>query len=139
MVLKLSVAIATIASLLLLERKYPFFHFHNSFWVRIGSNFQLGGFNIIGTSLLTPIIAQLIVAPDLHQGILTQISSPIVSGIIALLSLDLYMYLWHRLMHTLWLPWQFHRIHHTDRTMNVSTAYRFHTIEIISSSLPKHG
>jgi sterol desaturase/sphingolipid hydroxylase (fatty acid hydroxylase superfamily) len=40
-------------------------------------------------------------------------------------------------MHQLPLAWRFHQLHHTDRSMNVSTAYRFHPIEIISSSIPK--
>jgi sterol desaturase/sphingolipid hydroxylase (fatty acid hydroxylase superfamily) len=53
------------------------------------------------------------------------------------LLLDIYMYLWHRSMHRLPLAWRFHRVHHTDRSMNVSTAYRFHPIEIVSSSFPK--
>jgi sterol desaturase/sphingolipid hydroxylase (fatty acid hydroxylase superfamily) len=47
------------------------------------------------------------------------------------------MYGWHRSMHVCPLAWRFHRVHHTDRSMNVSTAYRFHPIEILSSSLPK--
>jgi sterol desaturase/sphingolipid hydroxylase (fatty acid hydroxylase superfamily) len=40
-------------------------------------------------------------------------------------------------MHTVPIAWRFHLVHHTDRQMNVSTAYRFHPIEVISSSIPK--
>jgi sterol desaturase/sphingolipid hydroxylase (fatty acid hydroxylase superfamily) len=72
-----------------------------------------------------------------HLGLFTQIPEPAIAGVLAFLVLDLYMYLWHRSMHVIPLAWRFHRLHHTDRSMNVSTAYRFHPIEIISSIVPK--
>ncbi len=53
----------------------------------------------------------------------------------ALLLLDLWTYLWHRLNHRVPLLWRFHRLHHADRTMDVTTASRFHTVEIALSSL----
>ncbi len=137
MPVKLFVVIGTVFTLLILENKFPFFTFKNSFWARVGSNLGLGLFNSIASSLFTLLVANYIIARYPHQGILTIIDSPAIVGIISFLILDLYMYLWHRSMHLVPLAWQFHRIHHTDRTMNVSTAYRFHPIEIVSSSIPK--
>ncbi len=52
-----------------------------------------------------------------------------------ILLLDVWMYAWHRLAHVLPQLWRFHRLHHADREMNVTTANRFHTVEIIVSSL----
>lgn len=49
---------------------------------------------------------------------------------LAFLALDLWSYWWHRLNHTVPLLWRFHRMHHSDPTMDVSTATRFHTGEI---------
>jgi sterol desaturase/sphingolipid hydroxylase (fatty acid hydroxylase superfamily) len=40
-------------------------------------------------------------------------------------------------MHTWPLAWRFHAVHHTEQSMNVSTAYRFHAIEVVASYLPK--
>jgi sterol desaturase/sphingolipid hydroxylase (fatty acid hydroxylase superfamily) len=137
MQVKLFVIIATIASLLILERKFPFFTFKNTIWTRVNSNFELGLVNSIASSIFTVTVANYLITNYPHQGSLNSLDSAGIAAILSLLILDLYMYFWHRAMHTLPLAWRFHRVHHTDRTMNVSTAYRFHPIEILSSSLPK--
>ncbi len=48
----------------------------------------------------------------------------------AILFLDLFMYLWHRLNHRVGFLWLFHRVHHTDTGVNVSSSYRFHIVEV---------
>ncbi len=52
----------------------------------------------------------------------------------AVLIIDAWQYLWHRLNHVVPLLWRFHSVHHTDRDMDATTALRFHTGEIILSS-----
>lgn len=135
--MKLFLVITTIAILLILEKKLPFFDFQNSFRSRVASNFGLGALNAILSSLWTLSIARLAIIPPIDRGLIAAIPSPIVAGLLSFLIIDLYMYCWHRSMHTLPLAWRFHRLHHEDRSMNVSTAYRFHPIEIIISSIPK--
>ena len=54
---------------------------------------------------------------------------------VAVLLLDAWTYLWHRLNHALPFLWRFHRWHHADRAMDVTTASRFHTGEIVLSSV----
>lgn len=49
---------------------------------------------------------------------------------LALLLMDAWMYLWHRLNHRVPLLWRLHAVHHSDRTMDASSALRFHTGEI---------
>jgi sterol desaturase/sphingolipid hydroxylase (fatty acid hydroxylase superfamily) len=137
MQVKLLVVIDTIVSLLFLEQKFPFFTFKNTLWARVNSNFELGLINSIASSIFTVTVANYLITNYPHQGSLSSINSAGIAGVLSLLILDLYMYLWHRSMHMFPLAWRFHRVHHTDRTMNVSTAYRFHPIEIISSSIPK--
>ena len=53
----------------------------------------------------------------------------------ALLLLDAWTYLWHRLNHIIPFLWRFHRVHHADPKMDVTTASRFHIGEIFFSSL----
>ncbi len=137
MTVKLVLLITTVASLLILENKLPFFRFQNSLGSRITANFGLGAINSILASIWTIAITQFVTIPQIDRGLVGAISSPVIAGILSFLIIDLYMYFWHRSMHTIPLAWRFHRLHHTDRTMNVSTAYRFHPIEIISSSVPK--
>jgi sterol desaturase/sphingolipid hydroxylase (fatty acid hydroxylase superfamily) len=136
--IKLLLVVTTVVSLLILEHRLPFFTFQNTWRSRVGGNFGLGAINTIISSLWTIAIAQLVMVPPIDRGLMVMVvSHPVITGILACLILDLYMYWWHRSMHLLPLAWQFHRLHHADRSMNVSTAYRFHPVEIISSSIPK--
>src|SRR5262245_26958738 len=52
----------------------------------------------------------------------------VVSGIVAL---DLFTYFAHVLLHKSWLGWQFHRVHHSDNEVNVTTAFRQHPGETV--------
>jgi len=53
----------------------------------------------------------------------------------AFLLLDLWMYWWHRICHRVPMLWRFHRVHHSDPSMDVSTAYRFHLGEMVASAV----
>jgi sterol desaturase/sphingolipid hydroxylase (fatty acid hydroxylase superfamily) len=60
--------------------------------------------------------------------------SPMPSWLMALLgivALDLFAYFAHVLLHKSWLGWQFHRVHHSDREVNVTTAFRQHPGETV--------
>jgi sterol desaturase/sphingolipid hydroxylase (fatty acid hydroxylase superfamily) len=48
-----------------------------------------------------------------------------------MMALDLFTYLAHVLLHKSWLGWQFHRVHHTDNEVNVTTAFRQHPGETL--------
>ncbi|GGF20118.1 sterol desaturase family protein [Hymenobacter cavernae] len=54
-----------------------------------------------------------------------------------LLVLDYVAYSWHRLLHAPFL-WRFHRIHHIDLDMDLSTGWRFHAGEMLAS-IPYRG
>lgn len=57
--------------------------------------------------------------------------------IAGLLLIDLWMYTWHRLNHTIPILWAFHSVHHSDSEMDASSFIRFHPVEIVLSSLFK--
>jgi sterol desaturase/sphingolipid hydroxylase (fatty acid hydroxylase superfamily) len=48
----------------------------------------------------------------------------------ALLLLDLGFYYWHVANHRIALLWRFHNVHHIDPDLDVSTAFRFHFLEV---------
>jgi sterol desaturase/sphingolipid hydroxylase (fatty acid hydroxylase superfamily) len=52
-----------------------------------------------------------------------------------ILILDLVMYLWHRINHKVPFLWRFHRVHHSDPHLDVSTASRFHFGEMTMSAV----
>ena len=59
--------------------------------------------------------------------------SGIVAGILGYLILDVIVWGQHVLSHKIPLFWRFHRMHHADVDIDVSTALRFHPIEILAS------
>lgn len=52
----------------------------------------------------------------------------------SLVALDFLNYWWHRFNHTLPLLWRFHKVHHVDTHVDVTTSLRFHPGEFIISS-----
>ena len=53
--------------------------------------------------------------------------------VLALLTLDLAIYLQHRLFHYAPVLWRLHRMHHADLEVDVTTGARFHPVEILLS------
>jgi len=51
--------------------------------------------------------------------------------IFGVLALDLFAYSAHVLLHKSWLGWQFHRVHHSENAVDVTTAFRQHPGETI--------
>ena len=52
--------------------------------------------------------------------------SPPMKLFLGVAALDFFGYLAHLLLHKSWLGWQFHRVHHSEKTVDVTTAFRQH-------------
>ncbi len=59
--------------------------------------------------------------------------------VLAVLVFDLAIWAQHLVTHKVPLFWRFHRVHHADRDMDVTTAVRFHPVEIAASMGLKIG
>ena len=71
-------------------------------------------------------------------GLLNQLDLPPWPAIgMALVLLDLAIYLQHVMFHAFRIFWRIHRMHHTDLDYDVTTGLRFHPIEIFLSLLLK--
>lgn len=57
--------------------------------------------------------------------------------VLSLVLLDLLIYGQHVMMHKIPLLWRLHRMHHTELGLDVTSAVRFHPIEIVLSMLIK--
>lgn len=57
--------------------------------------------------------------------------------ILSVVVLDFFDYLWHRANHRVRFLWRFHKAHHSDRAMDVTTALRFHPGELLLSGAVK--
>jgi sterol desaturase/sphingolipid hydroxylase (fatty acid hydroxylase superfamily) len=49
-----------------------------------------------------------------------------VEVLLGIAALDLFAYCAHVLLHKSWVGWQFHRVHHSDGEVNVTTSFRQH-------------
>jgi len=58
---------------------------------------------------------------------------PAIVFVASVLLLDLLIYFQHRVFHRIPLLWRLHRMHHSDPDFDVSTAVRFHPLEILLS------
>ncbi len=103
--------------------------------IRWPSNLALIVFN----TLLLIMIPITVVSASLfsifnHFGLFIYLELPLWPSIIlSLVILDLTVYWQHRLLHIIPKVWPIHRMHHTDTELDVTTALRFHPLEIILS------
>ncbi|MEO1656958.1 MAG: sterol desaturase family protein [Pseudomonadota bacterium] len=97
---------------------------------RIWSNVALG---VIAMGLTFAVVtpASLLattLGPDWREG-----WPPLLRLASDVLLLDLYIYLWHRANHEIQFLWRFHRVHHFDSFLDVTSALRFHPGEVLLS------
>jgi sterol desaturase/sphingolipid hydroxylase (fatty acid hydroxylase superfamily) len=75
-----------------------------------------------------------------HLGALNALNLPYgLKVLLTVIFMDFMLYVWHLLNHEVPLMWRFHRVHHTDLNMDVSTATRFHIGELSLSAVIKIG
>ncbi len=105
-------------------------------------------FNNIGMSLVNQLLLRLafpilvvgvaLQAQQSQWGLFNAIELPgLMALILGLLLLDLTIYVQHRVFHRVNWLWKIHRVHHTDLDFDVTTAVRFHPIEMVLSTLTK--
>ena len=105
------------------------------------------GISAAGTLLLrlmamlaTPVaaIAAAFYAQAHDIGLLNQLDWPQwIKVVVALLALDLAIWAQHLASHKILIFWRLHQVHHADRDIDVTTAVRFHPVEIGLSMLGK--
>jgi sterol desaturase/sphingolipid hydroxylase (fatty acid hydroxylase superfamily) len=67
-------------------------------------------------------------------GLFAALAAPAWLGaLLSIPALDLVSYLWHRANHALPFLWRFHRVHHADPALHVTSALRFHPGELLLS------
>ena len=131
---------AILGVMALWELMRPFRHLlvgRGSRWV---CNLGLLALNTVLVRLMVPLSA--IAAAERAQssgwGLLASWQGPaLVTGIMAVLLLDLAIYLQHRVFHAIPVLWRIHQVHHADLDLDVTTGIRFHLLEIALSALFK--
>lgn len=111
-------------------------------WSRWPSNLAIP---VLGTVLVrvilpTTAVGAALIAEEQGWGLLHALGLPAWLAVaIAVLGLDLAVYLQHVLFHAVPVLWRLHRMHHADLDVDVTTGARFHPVEILLSMGLKLG
>jgi sterol desaturase/sphingolipid hydroxylase (fatty acid hydroxylase superfamily) len=98
------------------------------------TNISLFVFNSILMSVCS--VSTLFIVAERYSefGLLNHVANPVLKVVLAFAAIDLLLYLWHQACHRVDALWIFHRVHHNDPYLNVSTAFRLHFIEILATN-----
>ncbi len=108
--------------------------------MRWPANLGLTALNTLLVRLLFPLAAvgAAAFAAARGWGLLNYLEVPLVLELpVALLALDLLIYLQHVMMHAVPALWRLHRVHHADLDYDLTTGVRFHPLEILLSMVVK--
>jgi len=137
--LRLALPVVMLAALWTWETLRPFFEFKKHRGRHALANLTIAVFNAIVIGVLfgtaTVMTSNWVVE---HRFGLLKFSDGFPTGrfVAGLILLDAWMYVWHWLNHRVPFLWCFHRMHHSDTNMDVTTAARFHIGEhFISATL----
>jgi len=120
------------------ERSQP----RSARWV---TNWSITVLNTVTLRLMAVVVPLLAVGAALDAstqgwGVFNNLSwAAWIEVIIAILILDLAIWAQHLITHKIPILWRLHRVHHADVDMDVTTAIRFHPVEIALSMALKIG
>lgn len=109
---------------------------------RLAVNLSLTGIDIVLVKLImgTAAVGTAQFAVERGWGLLNLVDFPVaLEMFLAVVFLDLMIYLQHVVIHMVPFFWRFHAVHHSDLDLDVSSGLRFHPVEILGSLLFKMG
>jgi sterol desaturase/sphingolipid hydroxylase (fatty acid hydroxylase superfamily) len=130
--MNVSVILTVMAAAALIETAVPMFLAKPATHARRTANLGLTGLSFLSSWVLASVaaFAAVLLRP---AGLLAGLGWPLwVQVLVGILVLDFCVgYLSHRTMH-MWPPmWRFHRVHHSDDFVDVTTTYRTHPVETV--------
>ena len=140
--IRLSIFLGVLGAMLVLESLIPRHATVDSKPRRLAINFSLTGINVL---LVRGLLGGAAVgtahfAGQHGWGLLNYLQWPAAVEMAAgIIFLDLMIYLQHVVVHMIPFFWRFHRVHHSDLDLDVSSGFRFHPVEILGSMIYKMG
>ena len=133
---RLGIFLGLLVLLMVFETFSPSRRWSTQRWKRLRFNGGLGAINSIMLYVLKvgPLYFLTDWAYKNNFGLASMISTTIwVEVLLSVIVLDLFDYWWHRLNHITPFLWRFHKVHHADTHVDVTTALRFHPGEMLIS------
>jgi len=119
-----------------LERRFPLRKPAEPKATRHARNLAVAALSTATVNLVErPLVDRLAAAVERRRwGLLQRIGAPRwIDAALAFALMDYTLYLWHVLTHRVPWLWRMHIVHHVDRDLDVSTALRFHFVEMAVS------
>jgi len=125
-----AMALGAFTLLLLLEKKRPYKKVTASSLRRsLSTNACAFFFNTVAMNILS-VTSLLVIATNYsHFGLLSGLRDDTPKWILSFVLFDFAVYVWHFLGHKSGMLWRFHKIHHSDKNLHVSTGLRFHVFD----------
>lgn len=104
------------------------------------ANLALFAIDTLAVRLLLPLamVGTAVLAEERGWGLFNLAEAPVwLAFVLTVLALDMAIYLQHWATHRVPILWRLHRVHHTDRDFDLTTAARFHPLEILLSTAYK--
>lgn len=125
------IAILAFVALVIMEKKRPYRHFSlqagkQSFF----TNTTAFIFNNVILTILRASSLFYVAQQYSGMGILSGISNGPIKWLLSFILFDFAIYLWHVASHHNEFLWRFHKVHHSDKSFNVSTGFRFHVFDL---------
>lgn len=120
-----------------LEKLFPLRTRTVALWRRLAINLSVAALALFtAAAIVRPAGASALQwTSENRLGLIPSLGMPAWLGmIVGFLSLDLSFYYWHRANHVIPFLWRFHNVHHIDGDLDVSTAFRFHLVEVAFSA-----
>jgi sterol desaturase/sphingolipid hydroxylase (fatty acid hydroxylase superfamily) len=131
-------AVAVALLLFLAERRWPLRRPRAALLARLAVNLLVAAIALaVAAATVRPLVLRALgLAAQERVGLFAWLPwpPPLEAGL-AFLLLDMSFYWWHRVNHRVPLLWRFHNVHHFDPDLDVSTALRFHFVEIALSAV----
>ncbi len=134
---KLIVFVGGLLLFLLVETIFPARAWQRPRWQRVGYHAGVAALNtvLIRIVIYVPFLLWLVEVEEKGWGLSRWLGLvgwwELIASVVVL---DLFDYFWHRANHRVPLLWRFHKAHHADPEMDVTTALRFHPGELVISA-----
>ena len=125
-----AIALGGFALLLLVEKRRPYKKVAMTGLRRsFSTNTSAFLFNTLTMNVLSITSLLVIAANYSHYGLLSRFNDGMFKWIVSFILFDFAVYAWHFLGHKSEYLWRFHKIHHSDKSIHVSTGLRFHVFD----------
>jgi sterol desaturase/sphingolipid hydroxylase (fatty acid hydroxylase superfamily) len=131
-------AICAFVALVVLEKLKPYRRFTNQIVKdSFVTNTTAFLFNNVILTVLRATSLFFVAQQFSSSGLLSGMGNNPIKWLLTFLLYDLAIYFWHVISHKSVFLWRFHKVHHSDKSFNTSTGFRFHVFDLFLEILYK--